>query len=113
MKQLAIVLVVILVMSLTGMAQAEMRVVGYSAEKMVGLPGTELEEVLGEHYYLDVETDRTDEAKRIEVDYDTYEMYRNELEAERTHHENLWYVKAGNWCVGAFNDAVDWVTFWN
>lgn len=113
MKELCIVLVVILVTSLTGMAQAEMRVVGYESNVLIGSPDSEFEHVDSEHYYLDVETDRTGETKRIEVDKDTYELYLNELEAEKVHHDNLWYVKAYKWSATAVSDAVDWITFWN
>lgn len=113
MKQLAIVLIIILVTSLTGMAQAEMRVVGFHESTMTGMPDTEYEETLSVRYYLDIEMDRTGETKTIEVDKDTYDMYLDECEAEKVHHDNLWYVKTCNWCAGAFNDAVDWIMFWN
>ena len=58
-------------------------------------------------------TEYSDEIIQIQVDEETYELLNRDVEAEKEHHDNLWYVKAGNWCVGAFNDAVDWVTFWD
>lgn len=117
MKQLAIVLVVILISSLCGFAQGETRCVGFSENKLESpLTG----EVKAVSYNAVLKTDYTGETRTIEVSEETYELLKNEYEAEREHHDNLWYVKAGkwfvgagNWCEGAFNDAVDWVTFWN
>ena len=117
MKELAIVLCVVLITTLCGFAQAETRCVGFSENQLIDpLTG----EVKAVSYNAVLKTDHTGEIREIEVSEETYRLLKSEYEAEREHHDNLWYVKAGrwfvgagNWCEGAFNDAVDWIVFWD
>ena len=110
MKELAIVLCIILTMTLCGFAQAETRCVGLGTVNAID---PETHEVTETHYWAEMTTEYSNETIQIQVDEETYRLLERETEAEQDHHDNLWYVKAGNWCTGAFNDAVDWIVFWD
>lgn len=110
MKQLCIVLVLILVTSLTGMAQAETRLVGIGTDNFVD-PITE--EVVETHYYANVVTEYSSEIVQIEINQETWETLMRERQAEQDHYDGLWYVQTCRWCEQAAIDAVDWITFWD
>lgn len=98
MKKIIAMVMVILVMSLTVMAQAEVKVVGTNV----------LEWDDATCYYITVEYhDGTTEV--VEVDENSYKGILEDLEAAEEEHNNRWYVKAQKWIIGAW----DVVTFWN
>ena len=95
-----IMVVILLVMSLTVMAQAKAEV------KVVG--ANVLEWVDNTCYYITVEYhDGTTEV--IEVDENSYNGIIKDLEAAESEYNSRWYVKVQNWCVGAW----DTISFWN
>lgn len=95
MKELCIVLCLILVTSLTGLAQAEVRCTRFG----VDCSGEE------DIYYGIFETDAGDSVK-LTLTYDEYmdeikSMFERK-EAERRAENPTWY-----------ESAIDWITFWN
>lgn len=110
MKQLCIVLVLILVTSLTGMAQAETRLTGTASSSLVN-PFTD--EVSNTTYYASFTTEYTNETVEIVIDQEAYDALMREKQAEQDHYDGLWYVQTCRWCEQAAIDAVDWITFWD
>ena len=110
MKELAVVLVVILVTTLCGFAQAETRCVALGTTQCVD---PETHEAYDIDYWAAITTDYSNKTIQFQVDEETYEILMREAEADQAHYDSLWYVKTCRWCDGAWNDAIDWITFWN
>lgn len=108
MKELCVVLVFILMMTLCG-GQAETRLIGYHHDRLDGLSGR----IYEEHYFVTLELDYSGETVEVEVDKDTYESIINDHKNEQNHHDNLWYVKAWRGVTNFAIGAADWITFWN
>ena len=109
-KFIAMIVMVILTMSLVGMAQAETRIVDVRKQEIIQL---DTGNVVDTYYEALIVMERIDDAHWVEISQKVYDAYLAELEADKDHHDNLWYVKAGRWCSTAASDVVDWVTFWN
>ena len=69
--------------------------------------------VVDTYYEALITMDRIDDSHWVEISEKVYNDYLAELEAEKEHHDGLWYVKAGRWCSNAAADVADWVTFWD
>ena len=95
MKELCIALCVLLVMSLTGLAQAEVRCVA------VGIDCAGEEDA----YYGVFETDAGDSVKLMLTEEEYMDAIRSVIdrkEAERKAENPTW-----------FESAIDWITFWD
>ena len=109
-KFVAMIMVVILTMSLVGMAQAEVRVADVRKQEIIQY---DTGKVVDTYYEALVTMDRIDDYHWVEISEFVYVECLAEIEAEKNHHDNLWYVKAGRWFSTAATDVVDWVTFWD
>lgn len=111
-KFVAFVMVVILTLSL-GMAQAEMRVTGFSHMGPVNEEGN----YSPEKWFVTYKMDHSDDELTVEVSQQDYNRivaaYENEKQLGKAEHDNLWYVKATNWVCNAGKDVADFVVFWD
>lgn len=116
MKKIIIAMVVILVMSLTVMAQGEVRVVSFETIGHQELQDDKKVDVV-DHCYVIMFTDYGEESIKVEVSEEEYKKlytaWHNEFEAEKEEHENRWYVKTLKWCGDAAENVKDFVVFWD
>lgn len=103
-KFIVVVLVLSLVMSLTVMAQAEVRNVVPSTEVTADTPAIDIVEIATAHHLAKVYTGN--------VTCDIH--FGNEEDvSEEEPHKDPWYVKTCRWCSNAAIDVADFVVFWN
>lgn len=106
-----IVLVVILTLSL-GMAQAEVRVCGFSHMGPVTDGVYKAEE-----WFVSYKLDHSDCEISVAVSQQEYNKlvaaYEAEAKLDKSDRESKWYRKATNWICGAGKDVADFVVFWD
>lgn len=112
-KIIAAVMVILTVISLTIMAQAEMRVTGFGYCGPVNEEGV----CKPEKWVVYHESDHGDDRLSIEVSQNDYNRivaaYEEEQKAIKADHENRWYIKATNWVCNAGKDVADFIVFWD
>jgi len=112
MKELCIALVLILVMSLTGLAQAEVRLATMPElkdEYDYDGDGVADETI----YHAEMIVDGSEWVTILNVDESVFEAILDEQEREQKAHDGLWYVQTCRWVSTAATDVADWVVFWD
>lgn len=110
MKKIVAIVLIILVMSLTGMAQAEARI---KTIKWTDWTDYEVDDNGVEHYYVEITPDMSETSYIQEVSREVYyELMLGQIEAQEEY-ESRWYVKAWKWTSTAACDVADFVVFWD
>lgn len=112
MKELAIALCFVLVLSLTGLAQAETRLV--TMPELKSEYDYDGDGVVDETtYHVEMIVDGSEWATVLTVDKNVFEAVLEEQEREQEAYDGLWYVQTCRWVDTAANDVVDWIVFWD